>query len=259
MDESYIFVELMGGLGNQLFQYAAGLLHKKQNNSKLFICKSKQNSHDNNNDYRDLFRLANKYDYEYLPRYVTLYQENPFSMWNIDKHYILYMYGYYQNYTMLKPVLNEFKNDLLKSLEGIQKNMLSNYNIFLNSGFIHVRRGDYLTKSELHHVQTMDYYMQAVSRFDNISTWYIFSDDIEWCKSQDFFIGLKPIYIEETDPVLNLALMSQIMGGAIIANSTFSWMGAYLGVGLQENKVIYPKKWFCNTTPDLFPSEWIGL
>ena len=263
MNDSYIFVQLMGGLGNQLFQYAAGLLQRRETNGKLYLCKTKENHHDNNRDYRDVFTLAQKFNSEYLPHHITLYQENAFSSWNpINYDYsIVYMYGYFQNYTILKPILNELKYSLLETFQNIRNNMLRDYIIpsSSDSGFIHVRRGDYLVKSDIHHVQDIEYYKKGVSRLDNISKWYIFSDDIEWCKQQEFFIGIQPIYIEETDPVLNLILMSEIMGCAIIANSTFSWMGAYLGVGLQENRVIYPKQWFHNETPDLFPSEWIGL
>jgi hypothetical protein len=91
----------------------------------------------------------------------------------------------------------------------------------------------------------------------HITRWFILSDDIEWCKKN---ISIdNSILVEESDTLLSMALMSEIRGGAIIANSTFSWMGAYLGCGTKPNSVIYPKIWIHGGTPDLFPEEWIGL
>ena len=62
MNDSFIFVNLMGGLGNQLFQYAAGMLHRKHTNGILILCKPHTNIHDTK-DYRPiLFKNENMYD-----------------------------------------------------------------------------------------------------------------------------------------------------------------------------------------------------
>jgi hypothetical protein len=147
---------------------------------------------------------------------------------------------------VLLPILPEFKKHILESLE-------QNYTIKPNSGFIHVRRGDYLKCG--FDLKDTSYYTKAINYFSHIKHWYIFSDDIQWCKDSKLFINAT--YVEESDPLKSLTMMSQIKDAAIIANSTFSWWGAYLGCGTQN--VTYPKCWLNNTTPDLFPSEWIGL
>ena len=119
-----------------------------------------------------------------------------------------------------------------------------------------MRRGDYLNNPELHHVQTLEYYRKALSLMPHINHWYLFSDDLEWCKSQDLFNTLHITYVSE-DPLHSLGYMSMIHEGAIIANSSFSWWGAYLGIG--ETNVIYPKKWLGDLSPDLFPEDWVGI
>ena len=166
-----------------------------------------------------------------------------------------------KNKDCLKNIFNPLNNFGLSSLEirriFLKECRKQKYNVKENSGFIHVRRGDYLQVSSV--VTTIDYYKKAMLNVkNNISKWYIFSDDIAWCKQQDTFRNLNPVYVDEKDPVLTLALMCEINGSAIIANSTFSWMGAYLALGANES-VIYPLRWIHPGNPDLFPSEWIGI
>ena len=251
---SFVFVHLMGGMGNQMFQYAAGLLHKKITNGKLYLEKAVENPHDIT-DYRGLlFTNGEKYD-STLPYHISLYQNDGFASWNPNDYTfpILLLFGYFQNYSVLSPILPEFRNHMLENLSEHRNYISKKYNIKSASGFIHVRRGDYVKlKWEL---DSVEYYKKAISMFDT-KTWYIVSDDIAWCK-QNFSDNF--IVIEETDPILVMALMSLITDAAIIANSTFSWMGAYLGCGLKPNSVIYPKNWIKTGTPDLFPKEWMGI
>ena len=263
MTEGYVFVNLMGGMGNQMFQYAAGLLQSYIMDSSLLLCKPHTNIHDTQ-DYRDiLFKVGTKWDGD-LPSHVTLYQSDSFAPWNPKdwKYPILYLYGYFQNYSVLEPVLPKFREIILDSLSEQRKAMKNKYNIQSASGFIHVRRGDYVGLSKLHHLQDEDYYRTAYNKLTSSKSLYkmfLISDDIDWCVSQDFFKEISPIYVEESDPVNVLALMCEIKDGAIIANSTFSWMGAYLGTGLKSNSVYYPTKWFEDKNPDLFPEEWIRV
>ena len=248
---SYIFVKLMGGLGNQLFQYAAGMLQKRLSSGTLILCKP-ENIHDTF-DYRLLFTEGVIYNGITPMSFNTLYQENGYLFWdpNNYKDGIVLLYGYFQNYNVLKPILLEFKNHILQNLESLRT-----YTILPKSGFIHVRRGDYLNNPELHHVQSLDYYKKALSLMPHINHWYLFSDDLEWCKSQEIFNTLNITYVNE-DPLHSLAYMSMIHEGAIIANSSFSWWGAYLGIG--NANVIYPKKWLGDISPDLFPEDWVGI
>lgn len=263
MTEAYIFVNLMGGMGNQMFQYAAGLLQADVMNGTLMLCKPHTNNHDTQ-DYRDvLFKVGNKWDTD-IPPHITLYQENSFSRWNPEqwKFPILYLYGYFQNYSVLEPVLPRFKEIILDSLLIQREVMKLKYHITTGSAFLHVRRGDYVGLSHIHHLQDDEYYRIAYNQLTSskkIYKIYLISDDIEWCKQQDFFKEINPTYVDEADPVNALAFMCEIKDGAIIANSTFSWMGAYLGTGLKTNAVYYPSKWFENKNPELFPEEWVRI
>ena len=263
MSESYIFVQLLAGLGNQLFQYAAGMLQARTTNGKLLLCKATQNHH-SKKDYRDiLMNKGEKYDKD-VPPHVSFYQEDAFKPWNpYDYKYpTLYMYGYFQNYRSLEPILNEFRDNIRQQLEYQRSIVKKQYNIKEGDVFIHVRRGDYLSTS-VHHIQTLEYYSKAITVLKenvNVRRWFIISDDMKWCKPQELFKQLLPVFIEEPDEIYTLAIMTEITSGAIIANSSFSWMGAFLGVGTtKKNSVIYPTLWFDNRTPDLFPSTWIGI
>ena len=252
---SYIYVHLRGGLGNQLFQYAAGFLHQKINNGKLLFISS-PNQHDIT-DYRTIFELE-KHDTDVPYFRHTLHQEDSFSYWNPSdyKYQVLYLYGFFQNYKALKPILPEFKEIILLKLKSRKEIVLHKYTILHSSGFIHVRRGDYLEMSDIHHIQDITYYSEALNKMTHIQNWYIFSDDIAWVKTQPLFNNIGAVFVDESDPLMSLALMSEIHDGAIIANSTFSWWGAYLS---GSDSVIYPKLWYKNKTPDLFPEKWIGI
>lgn len=125
---------------------------------------------------------------------------------------------------------------------------------------VHVRRGDYLTPtlSQFHHAQTVDYYRKAMSFFDEDSNFVFFSDDIEWCKEN--FASMKNIhFVEGETDVVDLYFMS-IMEHNIIANSTFSWWGAWLNQN--PNKiVIAPRKWYGPKNShlednDIIPEHW---
>ncbi len=120
-----------------------------------------------------------------------------------------------------------------------------------------MRRGDYLTAPV--GFSTLDYksyYLSALAqaRKENCPRrWLVLSDDITWCKD-----NLPPLeFIDEPDELVGLALMSLCHGGAIIANSTYSWWGAMLGP--KDTPVIYPKIWLQNTVPLIFPTQWLAL
>ena len=123
---------------------------------------------------------------------------------------------------------------------------------------LHVRRGDYVTNPN-HPTQNMDYYENALSYFGNESV-IIFSDDPEWCKSQDLFSSDRFSISENNTTEFDLCLMSMCKYH-IIANSSFSWWGAWLA---KSKKVIAPSNWFggscSNKSPkDMYCDGWIVL
>ena len=128
---------------------------------------------------------------------------------------------------------------------------------------IHVRRGDYLLLSGHYVMLGEDYYREALGAQENREV-VIFSDDIEWCKENLLFSGMKIHFIEGETDIIDMYLMSKVKNN-IIANSTFSWWAAYLNDN-EHKKVIAPKKWFGPKRPknkseirDLYPESWVKV
>ncbi|MFZ0676297.1 alpha-1,2-fucosyltransferase [Candidatus Binatus sp.] len=138
---------------------------------------------------------------------------------------------------------------------------------------VHVRRTDYIGDPAWPELAMSDYYERAMSQFDSDTRFLIFSDDIEWCQQR--FRGREVIFIEALSAAEDLFLMARCKGH-IIANSTFSWWGAWLDPN-PTKRVIAPLRWFagkhadpailyrpiiqdgfCDTT-DLIPSSWIRI
>jgi len=125
---------------------------------------------------------------------------------------------------------------------------------------IHVRRGDYVRHPNHHPTQTVEYYQEAISKLnDKTDLFLIFSDDIEWCKE-----NLKienAVYIDNEKDYIELYLMARCDNN-IIANSSFSWWGAWLNEN-EDKVVIGPEKWFGSAinhdTKDLLPEKWIKI
>lgn len=137
-----------------------------------------------------------------------------------------------------------------------------------NSISLHIRRGDYIKSKEtfnLHGVCSAEYYQAAIAEITaKVSNpiFYIFSDDIEWVK-ENFNISFPCIFVEQTPTdhdFFDLYLMS-ICSHNIIANSSFSWWGAWLNRN-RDKIVIAPKQWMSDAaidTTDLIPENWIRL
>jgi len=128
---------------------------------------------------------------------------------------------------------------------------------------LHIRRGDYLLLPDKHPILPMSYYDEAVeylrSNYD-VKKFLVFSDDLPWCR--DRFMRDPFEVIPDTPPVKQLAL-TIACEHHIMANSTFSWWGAWLDPN-PDKIVIAPKIWFGPgyahyDTKDLLPPEWIVM
>jgi len=136
------------------------------------------------------------------------------------------------------------------------KNQLT-YKIPPGTCSIHVRRGDYLKLQSHHPLCGMDYYNKAMKVIE-ADNYLIFSDDPAWCSNN--FKGDQFTVISGNSPEEDMKLMSQCDNN-IIANSSFSWWGAWLNSNL-DKKVVAPKRWFGQNTlnsSDLIPSAWVTL
>jgi hypothetical protein len=137
----------------------------------------------------------------------------------------------------------------------------------LNAVSIHIRRGDYV-KNELYNgACTLDYYRKAIDAISmriNDARFYLFSDDEQW--AQDFLkiLSIQAVVIhwnKKADSYRDMYLMSQCKHH-IIANSTFSWWGAWLNKNPQKT-VIAPAIWFSDAPrdadKDIIPDKWIRI
>ena len=129
---------------------------------------------------------------------------------------------------------------------------------------VHVRRGDYLDESNIKNfgVCSTEYYRKAISRIlikHPDATFFVFSDDMQWVRENLFIPNV--VFVVHENPLpdyMDMYLMT-LCKGHIIANSTFSFWGAYLS-SEPDNFTIYPQKWFAEpswTVPDIFPDEWV--
>jgi hypothetical protein len=263
-----ILIQFQGGLGNQLFQYAALLITQlKLNPRARLYCVCAENKHNllGHNYARDLFGDVFELKDIVLNDISQYSQTNAFERWNpilLPSSSTLILSGYFQYLPAIVEILPLFHQVIPRRLMSACKvpRILPNG---AQSGFLHVRRGDYLNHPTYHWSQDMDYYKRGVEYVQKknsfIYKWYIFSDDIAWCKSQPFFQNPTFEFIEESNEYQALSMMIQCQGGAVIANSTFSWWGAILGCYVSKAPVVYPLKWCGEETVILFPKEWRGF
>jgi hypothetical protein len=260
-------IVFQGGLGNQIFQYAFYRFQKKNYPQLKWIFAS-GNSHNGfelnkwfdvemvhaNFLWRIIFRIVHFLKVKGIHDYIIDADANP------EKNGI-FISGYWQNKKYYqKHFLNFKKLKLSSQNEDIKKRMQSTQSIA-----IHIRRGDYLQPpyDKIYSgICTIEYYQHAIQiikmHFDN-PQFFIFSDDIEWVKE-----NLKipnSIFIDWNkghNSIYDMYLMSHTKAN-IIANSTFSYWGAFLNS--KTEMVIYPKKWFNSqySTPDIFPKTWLGI
>jgi len=255
----YIFVNRMGGLGNQLFQYAAARAVAELNtNSQILIQHEKYNPHnENNQNYADIFMKDAIQVAEITDKtrnYFIFEQGGSFIPWNpLHIAVPVKLSGYFQYLPAIEKVLPSLIKDFLSSLEKYRKCFTVDPD---NSVFVHIRRGDYLNLPDYHYSQQKEYYdkvfiywKEKYGRDD--FTIYMVSDDIEWCRQQQW--SFPCVFYDHKDELYVLALMSLCKAGAIMANSTFSYWGAMLS---GTDNVFYPDRWIGEKIHNLFPSEW---
>lgn len=172
------------------------------------------------------------------------------------------LYGYFQTEKYFSHIEEKIRKEFTFVGQIKQPTEEMFYNHFGDTEVIslHIRRGDYV-KNPNHPVQSLEYYEKALGMFDDNLPVFVFSDDIEWCKEQKLFDDDRFIFSEDNNTGVDLCLQS-LCKYHIIANSSFSWWGAWLS---DSEKVIAPKRWFGpplsekNNTKDLLPDSWIKV
>lgn len=166
--------------------------------------------------------------------------------------------GYFQTEKYFKHIESEIRNDFTFKDEILEpcREMISSVE---NPIALHIRRTDYLMNSGNHYNLPLSYYEDALKLFDNDRNVIIFSDDPAWCEKQEIFSDDRFLISKNTDNRVDLCLMT-LCTDYIIANSSFSWWGAWLSSN-QNKKIIAPSKWFGPNnshlnTKDLIPDGW---
>lgn len=294
-----IITKLQGGLVNQMFQYAVGrklaiLNHTKLELDVYFLNDKTVREHftirnleldsftmeielaENNevicfyrNNLFDRFRrkfgnmkIVNENGYFFHPELFDL-KGNVYlnGYWQSEKYFVDIREHLLNEFT-LKPELLEQINDNPK-LSGIKQQIQ-----YTQSVSIHFRRGDYVSDSvtsQFHGTASPDYYGKAIAfineRVPN-PHFFLFTDDPDWVINQDIVKKIPCTLAVTSNMHLDMHLMSQCKHN-IIANSSFSWWGAWLNRN-NEKSVVAPKRWFAKDelnqqTVDLIPQSWIRL
>lgn len=248
---------LQGGIGNQLFQYTAALQISQVLRRQVLLSPVQLNKH-SNKDYRStLYKRLKSVEKLDAPYVMVLDAYKPWDPVDFNVPYSVALRGYFQYLPSIMPVLPVVCEDLRVFLESRRKTIAEKYYIREpnNYGFIHVRRGDYVSSNQgTHWVQDIEYYKEALSHAKHIKSWFVISDDTAWCRRQDCFALFE--IAEEPGELEGLALMSLCNGAAIIGNSTYSWWGAMIGAEKWRGTVVYPSKWYAEEEPILFPEAW---
>jgi hypothetical protein len=291
-----IISRLEGGLGNQLFQYAAALRLATARNTRLKLDLSKLDdsrastprsyelgvfavtaelaSLDEVKAFTSkrgsglLERLADRLfrgsdpppslerAFHFDPRVHTLPDG-------------VYLRGYWQSERYFADVADRVRKEFSWRQKPEGKNAEMSAEISAcNAVSLHVRRGDYVTDPAAHAVHgtcSIDYYRHAVdylaSKIDN-PTFFLFSDDPDWVR-EHLELRVPVQLVDHNGPDAcseDLRLMSRC-AHHIIANSTFSWWGAWLNSS-PDKIVVAPKQWFADDsldTSDLLPASWVKL
>lgn len=283
-------VQLSGGLGNQLFQYSFGVhLHQIQKEEIYYLY-----NHDANVTPRslELHQLGispklinsvqlNELQYESnklirhlrektgLANYLKLREDSGTEITqNQDPRHQIYI-GYWQDYRYVQSSQPQLLKSLQKtSLSPRSQNFLSS--VEQNTSVaIHIRRGDYVTNSKVSQVLKalpLSYYITAIELLKRKITqphFYVFSNDAQWVH-QHFPKYIDYDYVDWNTgsySYQDMILMSKC-SHQIIANSSFSWWGAWLGKK-QDQIVISPRQWFAPETDidtkDLIPNDWYQI
>jgi hypothetical protein len=292
-----IIVRLMGGLGNQMFQYALGrrisLLRNTNVKTDVSFLNDRSYNHTTRKFELDVFsanipivsdaelkkfiavqeskiKKGIQRTFPFIFPYYTIGEpKHEFDSQILNSPENSLLIGYWQTEKYFLPIHNSIRGDFAfkKPLDGLNQT-LADKMASRNSVSVHIRRGDYIhhpETSSFHGSCSVEYYTAAIelikSKVNNIHL-YIFSDDISWTKSNMNF-DVSATYIDnniEGNSYIDMQLMS-LCKHNIIANSSFSWWGAWLNNN-PDKIVVAPAKWFNDSSvnvKDVIPETWHKL
>jgi hypothetical protein len=291
-----VIVRLIGGLGNQMFQYAAGrgISHRNQSGLKLDISNYEDDplrsyglTHfsifsefatvDEIASFRGPFskKIAARI-FRSVPKLrnltsksVVIERHFDFDPYVLELRGEIYLSGYWNSERYFKDIESIIRTDFVVNSPpdsvglGIAEQILGTESVS-----IHVRRGDYVSNAivnQYHFVLPLEYYYESIRKLNSMVKtpfFFVFSDDPEWTR-ENLQLNYPIVYVSsmfEGNDAEELRLMS-LCKHHIIANSTFSWWGAWLSSN-PDKIVIAPRKWFNipdRDTKDVIPASWIRI
>ncbi len=296
-----VVTRLIGGLGNQMFQYAAGraLALRCRAALKLDVTGfAVIGAHTRRRYELDSFSIqgsvasdadlarfhgAGKPGHSRRDRVLRwLRIGGPQGAWPIcrERHFEfdpavlalrppVYLDGYWQSEMYFSDIAGQLRQEFTPKAAMERENAALAAAIdAANAVSLHVRRGDYVSDAatnRFHGTCSLDYYRHAVDYVTGRAGTphlFVFSDDQEWTRANLQF-AVPTTFVEANPPdcgYRDMQLMSRCRHH-IIANSSFSWWGAWLNPS-PEKIVVAPKQWFSsprNDTRDLFPLNWVRM
>ena len=291
-----VISNILGGVGNQMFQYAAARSLSLTNNSELlvdlrgFSDYSLHNGYELNRVFNIDVKKANDKDVRQLLKWrasdsIMKVLRRPYFSFLRGREFIVephfnywpeilnapsdcYLHGYWQSELYFKSFEDIIRSDFSFRNTLDEKNLkLADEIKKVFSVSLHIRRGDYVSDKKTRKIMntcSISYYLRAIeyiSKLVDSPVFYIFSDDIEWVK-KELLINFPCVYIEhnqKSNSYKDMQLMS-LCKHNIIANSSFSWWGAWLNANT-DKYVIAPTSWFSSGIDDrnLIPDNWVRM
>lgn len=245
ISNNFVSVDLIGGLGNKLFQIATCASYALKTNKRLVFVNNGFNPHCaiDPEITKVLFPYIEIKQLQDIEQFTEISEKQQFvysELPNVDKN--VFLKGYFQSYKYFDP---QIINLIRKQLNNKPPN---------NSYFFHVRRTDYLTVPHLNLDLTSHYTngLNEIKQKDPSANFIVFSDDIDWCKNnlQNLYPGTVWEWSNYSSAIETLSAMISCPKGGICANSTLSWWAAYLGSCYKERTYYLPKPWISNESPD---------
>jgi hypothetical protein len=261
----------MGGFGNQLFQIFATISHAYRYNTPFtFLYNThagKRTTYWNSFFYRLKPYLTNE-----LP-HLPIYNENGFDYKTIPMIENLKLHGYFQSEKYFKDYYHQIYT--LVGIDSLKNTLIQHIPMDLNNTIsMHFRLGDYKNLQQFHPVLPYSYYQQSLLQFQSIYYNTLFTI-VYFCEDEDVHdVSIVIDKLKKQFPTYTFIrgdnklqdweqmLFMSVCEHNIIANSTFSWWGAYFNSN-PTKIVCYPSLWFGprlnHDTKDLCPEEWTKI
>lgn len=275
-----IIIQVEGGLGNQMFQYALYVFFANRNiNTKADISKFKDYKLHNGYELERIFNIKTVYAgkkeravVKALSKFLRLLRSHPYKekqrmQWKfqpaVTKIKFGFLKGYWQSeqyFEQVSPIVRQ--HFAFPAFEDAKNQQMLALILNSHSVSLHIRRGDYLSIDQPAALP-LEYYEEAIQLMNASvpgATFFIFSDDIDWARQH---IKEKNLHFIDwntgSESFKDMQLMS-LCRHNIIANSSFSWWGAWLN-NHADKIVIAPQQWMPGLAAgaDIIPKGWVQV